>query len=163
MKSTVRKYLHCRQSINSLPEVSRHFPCLPEHGYRLIGLGVKQHAQWKLVRSRPARRHDDADHGPSLGNLMGQIRPAHRSGHAYIREKQLDVRVCFEESQGLVGVFGFENPVSCILEHAGCAHSLEHVIFDDQNDGVGGDFDHRRQRNLITTVPWLIRLSVNTV
>jgi len=124
---------------------------------------MKQHAQWQQVRSRPARRHDDADAGPSLGNPMGQIRPAHRSGHADVGEKQPDVGVCFEEAQGLVGISGFEHSVSCIHEHAGCAHSLEYIVVDDHNEGVGGDLGHRLQHTLITIVPRFIRLSENTL
>jgi hypothetical protein len=124
---------------------------------------MKQHAQRELVRSRPARRHDDTHPGPSLGNLIGQIRPAHRSGHAYVREKKPNVGVCFEEAQGLVGISGFEHPVSCIHEHAGCAHSLEYIVVDDHNEGVGEDVSHRRQHTLITIVPQFIRLSENTL
>jgi hypothetical protein len=124
---------------------------------------MKQHAQRELVRSRPARRHYDTHLGPSLGNLMGQIRPAHRSGHAYVGEKQPDVRVCLEEAQGLVGISGFEHPVSCIHEHAGCTHPLEYIVVDDHNEGVGGDFGHWRQHTLITIVPQFIRPSENTL
>jgi len=67
------KRRRCCQSIYGLPELIRHFSCLPEHGCRLVGLVMKQHAQRQLVRSRPARRDDDADAGPSLGNMVGQI------------------------------------------------------------------------------------------
>jgi hypothetical protein len=141
----------------------RHGHRLPEHGCRLVGLVMKQHAQRELVRSRPARRHYDTHPGPSLGNLMGQIRPAHRSGHADVREKQPNVCVRFEEEQGLVGIAGFEHPVSCIHEHDGCAHSLEYIVVDDHNEGVEGDFGHRRQHTLITIVPRFIRLSENTL
>src|SRR5580698_9049714 len=67
------KCRRCCQSVDGLSELSRHFSCLPEHGCWLIGLVMKQHAQRELVRPWPTRRHDDADAGPSLGNLMGQI------------------------------------------------------------------------------------------
>jgi hypothetical protein len=139
------KRRRCCQSSNGLPELIRHFSCLPEHGCRMVGLVMKKHAQRQLERSRPARRHYDTHLGPSLGNLMGQIRPAHRSGHAYVREKQPDVCVCFEETQSLVGISGFEHPVSCIHEHAGCAHSLEYIVVDDHHEGVGREFHHRQQ------------------
>jgi hypothetical protein len=58
------------------------------------------------------------------------------------------------KSQGFVGISGFENPVSCIQEHAGCAHSLEHIVLDDHNEGVGGDIGHRWQGTLITVIPF---------
>jgi hypothetical protein len=151
------------EASGGLAELSRHFSCLPEHGCRLIGLVMKQHAQRELERSRPARRHDDTHLGPSLGYPMGQIRPAHRSGHAYVCEKQPDVCICFEEAQGLVGISGFEHPVSCIHEHPGCAQSLEYIVVDDHNEGVGRDFGHWRQHTLITIVPQFIRLSENTL
>ena len=41
---------------------------------------------------------------PSLGDLTGQVCPVHRAGHADVRKKQPDVGVCFEQSQGLVGI-----------------------------------------------------------
>jgi hypothetical protein len=67
------KCRRCCQSVDGLSELSRHFSRLPEHGCWLIGLVVKQHAQGEMVRPWPTRRHDDADAGPSLGNLTGQI------------------------------------------------------------------------------------------
>ena len=36
-----------------------------------------------------------------------------------------------KKSQRLVGISGFEHPVSCIREHVGCAHALEHIVVDD--------------------------------
>jgi hypothetical protein len=43
INSSARERRRCCQSINGLPELSRHFLCVPEYGYRLIGLGMKQH------------------------------------------------------------------------------------------------------------------------
>ncbi len=63
--------------------------------------------------------------------------------------------VCFEQLQGLVGIPGFQHPVTCIQEHAGCAHPLKHIVIDDDHDeGAGGDLGHRRQRSLIIIVPY---------
>jgi hypothetical protein len=44
--------------------------------------------------------------------------------------------------QGLVGISGFEHPVSCIRKHAGCAHALEHIVVDDHNQRVGEELGH---------------------
>jgi len=74
--------------------------------------------------------------------MAGQICPAHRAGHADVREKQPNVRVGLEESEGLVGISSLEHPVPGIHEHVGCPHSLEDVVFDDQNCGVGGGIGH---------------------
>src|ERR1700722_9938928 len=38
-----------KPSADGLPRGGRHFPCLPEHGCRLIGLVMKQHAQRQHV------------------------------------------------------------------------------------------------------------------
>src|ERR1700730_1348189 len=132
-----------RRSIR-VSEWNRHFPGLPEYDCRLIGLGVKVYAQWELFRSWPARRHDDGDPGPSLGNATGQVRPAHRSGHAYVGEKQANVRICFEESHSLVRIYGLEDTVSRIQKHIGCPHSLKNIVVDDQNEGVGKRIGHPR-------------------
>ena len=51
--------------------------------------------------------------------------------------KQPDVRVCFEELQRLVGTSGFEHPVSRIREHVGRPHAFQHVVVDDENEGLG--------------------------
>jgi hypothetical protein len=131
-----------------------HFSGLPEHGCRLIGLVMKQCAQRKRDRPGPARGYDDPDAGPSLGDTTSQVSSAHRAGHTHVREKQPNVLVCLEQSQGLVGVPGFEHPVSCIQEHARGAHALEHVVIDDNyHEGFGGELCHWRQRSLITMVP----------
>ncbi len=37
-----------------LTRVEPSLVCLPKHGCRLVGLVMKQHAQWELVRPRPA-------------------------------------------------------------------------------------------------------------
>ena len=42
--------------------------------------------------------------------------------------------VFFEQSQGLVGIPGFQHPVTCIQEHAGCAHPFKHIVIDDDHD-----------------------------
>ena len=85
--------------------------------------------------------------------MAGQIRPAHRAGHADVREKQPNVRVGLEKPEGLVGIFSLEHPVTGIQEHVGCPHSLEDIVFDDQNSGVGGVIGHRRQPIPATMVP----------
>jgi hypothetical protein len=134
---------------------SCHFPCLPEHGCRLIGLVMKQRAEWKQGRSRPPRRYDDADTRPSLGDTTGQVRPVHRAGHAYVREKQPNVWVFFEKLQGLVGISGFEHPEPGIREHAGRAHPLKHIVIDDDHDeGSGDNLGHLLQRPLVIIVPY---------
>ena len=103
---------------------------------------MKAHARRKLVGSWPARRQDDADSWPSRGNVARQVRPAHGAGHADVREKQANVRVCIEESEGLVGISGFEHAISGVQEHVGCPQSLENIVFDNQNYGVGGAIGH---------------------
>jgi hypothetical protein len=124
------------------PERKHHFSCLPQDGCRCIGLVMKAHARRKLIRSWPAGGYDYADLGPPPRDLAGQVCPAHRAGHADVCEKQPNAGTCLEELQGLVGISGFEHPVSGVQEHAGCPHSLEHVVIDDQDCGVGGGIGH---------------------
>jgi hypothetical protein len=124
------------------PERKHHFSCVSQDGCWLIRLGMKAHARRKLVRSWPAGRQDDAYSGPSRGDMAGQIGPAHRAGHADVREKQPNVRVGLEEPEGLVGISSLEHPISGIHEHAGCPHSLEDIVFDDQNYRMGGGIGH---------------------
>jgi hypothetical protein len=144
----------CRQ-LTYLAQRGCHFPRLPEHGCRFVRLVMKQRAQRKQSRSRPSRRYDDADTRPSLGDTTGQVRSAHRARHAYVCEKQPNVRVFFEQSQGLVGVPGFEHPVTGIQEHTGRAHPLKHIVIDDDhNEGSGGDLGHLLQQSLIIIVPY---------
>jgi hypothetical protein len=117
--------------------VYRHVAGMFEHVGLLVGFGVKLRAQRERLRSWPTRRHDDSDPRPSLGGPMGQIKPAHRSRHAYVREKQPDVCSRFEKLQGLVGISRFEHPVTCIREHVGCPHSFKYIVVDDYNERVG--------------------------
>ena len=123
---------------NGSPERNRHFPCVPEHVCRLVGFCVKAHARRKIKREWPARRHEDADGRPSLGDLTGQVCSVYRTGHADVREQQPDVCVSFEKSQRRVGVSGFEHSVSRVREHIGRPHALQHVVVGNDNQGLGG-------------------------
>jgi hypothetical protein len=137
-----------------LPERKHDFPCVPQNGGWCIGFFMKAHSRRKPVGSWPAGRQDNADCGPSRGDMAGQVCPAHRTGHADIREKQSNVRVRFEESEGLVSISRFEHPVSGIHEHVGRPHSLEDIVLDDKNHRVGGGLGHPRQPTPATLVPY---------
>jgi hypothetical protein len=113
-----------------------HVPGMLEHIGRLVGFGMKLGAQRERLRLGPARRYDDADPRPSLGDPMGQVRPTHKSRHAHVREKQPDVCSGFENLEGLVRTFRFEHPVTRIREHVRCPHSFEYIVVDDHNERV---------------------------
>jgi hypothetical protein len=74
--------------------------------------------------------------------MAGQICSAHQARHADVREKQPNVRRGLEKPEGLVGISSLEHPVPGIHEHVGCPHSLEDIVFDDQNPCVGGGMGH---------------------
>ena len=52
-----------------------HFACVPENVYRQIGFGMKAYFRGKVVGEWSARRHEDADLRPSLGDLADQVAP----------------------------------------------------------------------------------------
>jgi len=114
---------------------------------------MKAHGQRHLVGPRPPGRHDDSDVGPSQGHITSQVRPVHQSRHAYVGEKQLDVGICFEVLKRLGGISSLEYLVSRIQEHVGCSHALEHVVVDDQYQGIGWRIDHQGQRATVAIVP----------
>ena len=98
---------------------------------------MKAHPRGQMVGERPARRHEDTDPRPSLGDLTGQICPVYRTGHADVGEQQPDVRVGFEVSQRCVGASGFEHLVSRVREPIGRSHALQHVVVNNKNEGMG--------------------------
>jgi hypothetical protein len=79
-------------------------------------------------------------------NGISQFEAIHGAGQLDVSEQQIDVRPGLQQHQSIFGIDRFKRSKTGALDDINCAHSQEHLVFDDKDSGLygGGPGDRRR-------------------